>query len=81
LTYNRNLRSNVAMHQDTPQQPHERLLTVNEVADLLSCTPNAVRNMVQRRQLPFVRLSPRKLRFKPQAIETYIEERQVQAAG
>jgi excisionase family DNA binding protein len=69
------------MTQETPSQPRQPLLTVNDVAELLNKSPQAVRHMVQRRQLPFVRLTERTLRFDPAVIEAYLIERQVQAAG
>jgi excisionase family DNA binding protein len=69
------------MTQETPGQPLQPLLTVNDLAERLCCSPQAVRHMVQRRQVPFVRLTERKLRFDPAAINDWLAERQVQAAG
>jgi excisionase family DNA binding protein len=58
-----------------------RLLTVDEVADYLSMTPTAVRHMVYRRQLPFVRLGPKRLRFDVVEINAWLEDQRVPAAG
>lgn len=59
----------------------ETLLTVNDLAERLNCSPQAVRHMVQRRQLPFVRLTERKLRFDPVAIDAWLADRRVEASA
>lgn len=69
------------MTHDTPNRPRQPLLTVNQVAELLSCSPQAVRHMVQRRQLPFVRLTERKLRFDPDVIDAWLEQQRVEAVS
>ncbi len=58
-----------------------KLLDVNELAEYLSLTPQAVRHMVYRRQVPFIRVGPRRLRFDPAEIDAWLEAQRVQVAG
>ncbi len=54
----------------------EKLLTINEVAELLGYKKlNPLYCMVHRRQIPFIRLGKRILRFRLSDIEAYIESR------
>ena len=50
----------------------DRLLTVNEVAQLLRLAPGSVYHLVSQRRLPCVRLSARCLRFRESEIWKYI---------
>jgi excisionase family DNA binding protein len=52
----------------------ESLLTVREVAELLRMTVAATYMAVERRQIPHIRLGPRKLRFRKQDLEAWLEE-------
>lgn len=58
-----------------------KLLTVDEVADVLGITPQAVRHMVYRRQIPHVKVGSKRLRFDPVEIAQYISERRVEVAS
>jgi excisionase family DNA binding protein len=49
-----------------------RLLTVEEVADLLRVAPGTIRNMVSAKRIPVVKFSRRCL-FDPREIERWIE--------
>lgn len=57
------------------------LLTVDGVAELLNVTPNAVRQMVNRRQIPFIRLGSKRLRFDQDAIVAWVQAQRVEVAG
>ena len=57
------------------------LLDVPQLAERLSITESAVRHMVYRRQIPFIRLGPRRLRFDPAAIDAWLEEQAVEVAS
>lgn len=56
------------------------LMTVDEVAAYLGMSANAVRQMVYRRQLPFIRLGERRLRFDAAAINEWLDAQRVEAA-
>lgn len=57
------------------------LLDVNELADYLSLTPRAVRYMVDRRQIPFIRLGSKRLRFDLAEIDAWLADQRVEVAG
>lgn len=61
--------------------PPPALMTVDEVATYLGMTPAAVRQMVYRRQLPFVRLGTRRLRFEVDAINAWLDDQRVEACS
>jgi len=54
-----------------------RLLKAQEVADLLGISLKALRELVGARAIPFVRLSPRRLRFKASDVEAFIERHRI----
>lgn len=58
-----------------------RLLNVPAAADYLGTTPDAVRKLVQRRQIPFMRQGKRALRFDIRQLDAWISERTTQAAS
>lgn len=58
-----------------------KLLTVDEVAELLNVAPTAVRHMVNRRQIPFIRIGERRLRFDQDAIVAWVQAQRVEVAG
>ena len=57
-----------------PERPLERLLTVDEVAELLRLSRGSVYHMVSQGRLPCIRLSKRCLRFSREAIAQVITE-------
>ena len=57
-----------------PERPLERLLTVDEVADLLRLSRGSVYHMVSQGRLPCIRLSKRCLRFSQEAIAQVLRE-------
>ncbi len=57
-----------------PERPLERLLTVDEVAELLRLSRGSVYHMVSQGRLPCIRLSKRCLRFSREAIAQVISE-------
>lgn len=67
------------MPQRDPQEP--RLLTVDEVAAHLGLTAPAVRQMIQRRQIPFVRLGERRIRFDLDQIQAWLDDQRVEAVS
>lgn len=53
----------------------EHLLTVNEVAQAIGITTFGVYGLVHKRQIPAVKISRRCLRFRPQDIEKWLQEK------
>jgi excisionase family DNA binding protein len=58
-----------------------RLLTVDEVAEYLGLSSQSVRHMVYRRQLPFIRLGAKRIRFDVAEIDAWISSQRVAAVG
>jgi excisionase family DNA binding protein len=56
------------------------LLTVDELAEFLSTTPQSIRHMIHRRQIPFIRLGERRVRFDPDQIAAWVDEQRVDVA-
>jgi excisionase family DNA binding protein len=56
----------------------DRLLNVEEAAEYLNI-PWSMRDLVKRRKVPFIRLSPRRTRFRQSELEQYLTERAVKA--
>ena len=54
-----------------------KLLTVAEVAEILSVTESALRSMIRRKEVPFVKISSRVVRFVPEDVLKLIDERKV----
>ena len=52
----------------------DKLLTVDEVAQLLRLAPGTIYHLVSARRLPCVRLSARCLRFRESEIWRYIQQ-------
>lgn len=51
------------------------LLTVKEVASQLGCSSCTVYRMVERSEIPFIRLKARDIRFRPADVEAWVEKR------
>ncbi len=51
----------------------DRLLCVQEVADLLGVSRATIYRLIQRNGLPFVRFGKELLRFRPADIEAWVE--------
>lgn len=58
-----------------------RLLDVPAAAEYLGTTPDALRKLVQRRQIPFMRQGKRTLRFDIRQLDAWIADRTTQAAS
>jgi excisionase family DNA binding protein len=56
------------------------LLTVAELAEFLATTPQSVRHMIHRRQIPFVRLGARRIRFDQNEIAAWLDAKRVDVA-
>jgi len=54
----------------------KRLLTTSEMAKILNMNVRSVRQMVERGDIPFIRVNRWHLRFDPDAIEVWLKERQ-----
>lgn len=52
-------------------------LTTEDVARLLNVSSKTIQRKVARREIPFVRLGPRTVRFDPDKIERWLEEQTV----
>ncbi|GAB6182813.1 helix-turn-helix transcriptional regulator [Thermodesulfovibrio hydrogeniphilus] len=55
----------------------KKLLTVDEVARMLSLSKQSIYQLVFYRKIPVIRLSKRALRFDPEAIERWLKEKTV----
>ena len=51
---------------------YKKLMTAAEVADQLQVSVPAVRRLVKQHKLPAVRIGPRCLRFRPEAVELFL---------
>jgi excisionase family DNA binding protein len=56
------------------------LLTVEELAELLSTSAQSIRHMVHRRQIPFIRLGARRVRFDQTEIRAWVDAQRVDVA-
>jgi len=54
--------------------------TVYQVADLLNVRPSRVYDLVQNRQIPFIKIGRRQFRFDPAAIQEWLDARTTQAS-
>lgn len=54
----------------------KRLLTTSEMAKILNMNVRSVRQMVERGDIPFIRVNRWHLRFDPDAIEAWLKERE-----
>lgn len=64
---------------DEPEKhPGERFLTPVEVTEWLSITPRQLRNLREKRQIPFTRVGGQ-ARFKKEDIQAYLDARTVTA--
>jgi excisionase family DNA binding protein len=63
---------------NTSQQPP--LWGVREAAEYLNTTPAAIYKMVERRQIPHVRLGDRKLRFDPAVLRDWVRQNAIKVA-
>ena len=59
------------------ERKYECLLTRKQVAEMLNCSVNTVINLEQRGKLPLVQLTTSAIRFKPEAIQAYIDGREI----
>ena len=60
----------------TKRLMNKRLLTTKEMASILNMNVRSVRQMVERNDIPFIRVNQWHLRFDPDAIETWLKERE-----
>lgn len=58
-----------------------RLLDAADAANYLGTTEIALRTKVQRREIPFVRVGKRSIRFDVRQLDRWIDEHTVEAAG
>lgn len=54
-----------------------KLLTIKETAILLGVTESTLKGMIRRGRVPYIKLSPRVLRFDTVAIDEFLEKRKV----
>jgi excisionase family DNA binding protein len=61
---------------DTAQKlMKKRLLTTSEMARILNMVPRSVRQLVERNEIPFIRVNRWHLRFDPDAIDAWLKKR------
>lgn len=60
------------MYKHAKDDGLERLLTLEEAAEILQCTTRTVRSLVNSRKLPCVRLLRKSLRFRPSDIREWV---------
>jgi excisionase family DNA binding protein len=65
----------------TEQETPERLLTVQEAAEILSLSVVQVRRYIADGSLPVIRFGRRAIRIKPSDLERFIEARREGATG
>lgn len=58
------------------EQREDRLLTVDEAAEILQVSADLVRRWAQRDQIPSVRLGHRTLRFRRSSLDAWIADRE-----
>ena len=54
-----------------------KLLTIKETAKLLGITESTLKGMIRRGAIPYIKLSPRVLRFDPEELDEYLDQRRV----
>lgn len=62
------------------KNPTPQLWTVRDAAVFLSTTVAAIYKMVERRQIPHVRLGDRKLRFEPSILRDWVRQNAIKVA-
>ena len=62
-------------HEGRTEMTTPRLWDVEEVADFLGLAVGSVYHLVSQRRIPCVRLSARCLRFQPDVIAVWVQER------
>ena len=72
--------SNAPLEFDAEQRSGEELMTVPEVAAFLRLTPKGVYSLVERRKIPFVKVSNR-VRFRRADVISWLEENRVPVVG
>ncbi len=58
-----------------------RLIPLRQAAAIVGSSPAALSMMALRRQVPHYRLTPRVLRFDPEELHTWINQRRVRAVA
>ncbi len=58
-----------------------RWMTVKQISQYLSLSERKIRQMVKDREIPFVRVGRRLIRFDRKAIDTWLEEKEQKTAG
>jgi excisionase family DNA binding protein len=53
----------------------DKLLTVRDVAQLIAMTPFGVYSLVHKKRIPAVKISRRCLRFRPEDIDRWLQEK------
>ena len=56
---------------------HQKLLTERELAELLSLSPDTLRRMRRAGEIPYVAISRRRIGYRPEEIERWLQERSV----
>jgi excisionase family DNA binding protein len=60
---------------------YEKFLTVDDVAEMLSLTRQRVYRMVRAGELPIVRVGTRAIRFDPEELARWVDDRRVAGAS
>lgn len=54
-----------------------KLMTIKETAKILGVSESSLKGMIRRGLIPYIKLSPRVLRFEPEVLEEFLEKRKV----
>ena len=54
-----------------------KLIDIKETSSLLGVSENCLRTMIRNHAVPYIKLSPKVLRFDPEELENFIEKRKV----
>ncbi len=65
------------MISHSSQRPRRPLMNVREAAKYLSLSEDALRSMVQRRQIPFIKMGDRRIRFDPDELDRWLDAQRV----
>lgn len=70
-------KSNMELSETVPSAPVDKLLTVEQLADLFNMNVSQVYDLVRRTDIPHIRLSENRIRFLSSAVTSWLERKTV----